>query len=140
MNRLKDNVSIHLNDRKEIVTVIKKLSTLFFPFFVDLPTILRQISIQEAIESIDVVNSIHLGKSKGLFVDSRKTQSIDKAARNYYSLSDTKPGFVAMVILIDSNFSKVIANFFLGFSKPHFPYKLFLSKKETIKCSEEKIN
>jgi hypothetical protein len=97
------------------------------------------IGLQHAVENMKVVNSIHSQKNWGLLVDSRKTKSMDKDARDYYSRLDKKPGCAALAILIESNFSKVIANFFIGFSRPEFPTKLFTSKEEAMEWLKEKI-
>lgn len=82
-------------------------------------------------------NSLAVGKISGdklrpLLVDIREIKSIDKLARDHFSMHGRQPGVCAIGMLIRSPLSKVIGNFFLGISKPPVPTQLFNSEEKAL--------
>lgn len=71
------------------------------------------------------------GQSYPGLADVRKVRGIDREAREYFSSDEARVGVIAGALLIDSQFSSSIANFFLKvtLSKPKIPTRIF-SKKE----------
>ncbi|MCB1191876.1 MAG: hypothetical protein H7A23_00470 [Leptospiraceae bacterium] len=91
------------------------------------------VTLELAMENIKFANQISEGKNCGLLVDSRKMKGMTKEARDLYARKDSMPCIMAMAILINSPFTKIMANFFLAFSKPEFPTCIFTSKEEAIR-------
>lgn len=67
-----------------------------------------------------------------MLIDMRQLTSMSKEARTYYADDNSAKGRVAIALLIDSYFSKIMANFYISYSKPPYPVKLFTSKQEAI--------
>jgi len=65
-----------------------------------------------------------------MLADIRAMQSIDHAARAYYS--SIQSSVVALALLVESPVSQVIANFFIGLNKPKVPTRLFISEAEAV--------
>jgi hypothetical protein len=97
-------------------------------------------TLDDAIHTAECVNQIRQVGSWGIIVDIRKNKGISKEARDYYALEKTFPERIGIALLIESHFSKILANFFLGFSKPMIPTKLFTSKEEAFIWLTELIN
>jgi hypothetical protein len=97
-------------------------------------------TIDDAIRTAECVNKIHAADHWGIIVDITKNKGISKEARDYYALATVFPGRVGIALLVESYFSKVLANFFTGFSKPLIPTQLFTSKKEAFEWLTGLIN
>jgi len=65
-----------------------------------------------------------------MLADIRAMQSIDRAARAYYS--SVQSSVVALALLVESPVSQVIANFFMGLNKVPVPTRLFTSEAEAV--------
>lgn len=98
-----------------------------------------EIILHDAIEVTKTVSEIVKQGRWGILTDLRSIKSISKEARDYYSKNEMAPGRVAIALLIDSYFSKVMANFFIGFSKPITPTQMFTSKEEAIEWLKQMI-
>ncbi|MCA9734348.1 MAG: STAS/SEC14 domain-containing protein [Deferribacteres bacterium] len=72
------------------------------------------------------------GKQVPLVVDARRAKSIERAAREFYTGPANNANVTAVAILVDSAWSRMIANFFIGLNKGPFPIKLFTDKQESI--------
>jgi len=83
-------------------------------------------------ENIAVNKKLHEGKKKPILIDYRNIKSQDKAARDYFASDEVAEIDSAIAILIDSGFSKVIGNFYMGLNKPKAPTKLFTSEENAI--------
>lgn len=73
------------------------------------------------------------GRTKvGLLVDIRKLQSIDRPARLLYASDQAASMLLAGALWTDSVISRVLANFFLNFTRPPVPYRMFDESKPAI--------
>ncbi|RMG19085.1 MAG: hypothetical protein D6730_22105 [Bacteroidetes bacterium] len=69
------------------------------------------------------------GKKVPVLVDMRAPVKIERAARQYYA-SEAKNYFCAGAIIVGSPFSKILANFFMGFNKPPMPMRVVNAEEE----------
>lgn len=91
------------------------------------------VSIDEAKENSEAVNSLYTGEKFPLLIDSRGIKSMTREARNQFSTKDRETHAKAFAIIIDSSLSKVIGNFFMGINKPAVPTRLFDNEIEAEK-------
>lgn len=82
-------------------------------------------SLLDSIENIHAVVSVSKGKRSPVLVDIRDAVAIDKDARAYLSSDEVSKHQSACALIIESNLSRLIGNFFLGLNKTKFPTKLF---------------
>ena len=93
-------------------------------------------TLEKAIENIDAQEKVRdeLGKEMTrVVIDMREAKSITRDAREYYAGERTCSIQRATALIIKSNTSRVIANFFIGFNKPITPLRMFTSSDEAIK-------
>lgn len=90
------------------------------------------IFLDDAIENSEMVKRISNEEIYPLLVDMRNIKSIDKAARDYFSMRQRVPGVKAIGMLVKSPVSKVVGNFFLGLNRPIVPTQLFTSEKKAL--------
>jgi hypothetical protein len=89
-------------------------------------------TLAEAQENMQAVEQLAQGRPCALLVDLRQIRSQDREAREYYTRPENAKALRAVAVLIDSPMSRVIGNFFIGFSKPVVPTRLFRSEAEAI--------
>jgi len=91
-----------------------------------------EITVKEAKENSDAVNSLHSETNFPLLVDARNIKSMTKDARDHFSMNNRASYVNAFAILIDSPLSKIIGNFFMGLNKPRVPARLFTEEEEAL--------
>lgn len=92
-----------------------------------------EVSVNEAKENSDAVNSLYTGQKFPLMIDSRGIKSMTRDARNQFSTKGRETHTKAFAIIIDSSLSRVIGNFFMGINKPAVPTRLFENEIEAEK-------
>jgi hypothetical protein len=97
------------------------------------------IELNDAIENSKTVIELSAGELYPLLVDLREINSIDKEARDHFSMKGRKPGVLAIAMLVKSPVSSIIGNFFLGLNKPTVPTHLFTSEAKALQWLEEFI-
>ena len=70
-----------------------------------------------------------LEKKHLLFVDLRSNPKPSIEARSFSKSPEVNDTCVAMAMIIDGPFSRLLGNFFLGFNKGAYPVKLFTCEK-----------
>jgi hypothetical protein len=88
--------------------------------------------IESAKEEIKFINQLTDGKGAPCIVDITKVKSVTREARLYYSSEVASHVISAAALLVDSQVSKVLANFFLGINKPLMPVRLFNSEEQAM--------
>ncbi|HHZ64169.1 MAG TPA: hypothetical protein EYN51_01495 [Flavobacteriales bacterium] len=78
-------------------------------------------------------------KQYALICDTRDTNPIDKECRDFYSSDAATHNVSAFSFLVDSKFSMVIANFFLGLTTLPFKVKMFTSASHAVSWSKNHI-
>jgi hypothetical protein len=91
-----------------------------------------EILLSHAIENTENVSRLFSGVPGPLFVDLRKIKSMSKEARDHFSMRGRTAKVNAIGLLIKSPVSRVIGNFYMLFSKPSTPTKLFTEEKNAI--------
>jgi hypothetical protein len=81
--------------------------------------------------------SIIGNKSYPIFIDISKVKSITKEARDYLGTAEASKQITAAGILASSYLSKMVGTFFLSFTRPAIPIKLFTSKAEAVRWLEK---
>lgn len=79
------------------------------------------------------------GKQYALICDTRNTNPIDKKCRDYYSSDIAAQNVSAFSFLVDSKFSMVIANFFLGLTTLKVKIKMFTSTSQAVSWSKNHV-
>lgn len=97
------------------------------------------IVLEDSIEHMVITSKITKSKKWVMLVDMRQINSVSKEARVYYSNQNVAEGRMAIALLTDSYFSKILANFFIAYSKPDYPIKLFTSKEKGIAWLKEHL-
>ena len=95
------------------------------------PRVTRQ-TLSDAVENMEAVDKVRLGKKRPIFVDIRDAMSTDAEGRRYYSRTELAENFSAGAFIVDSPLSRVIGSLFMGISKPPFPVKLFDSPEKAL--------
>lgn len=90
------------------------------------------ISLEFALANTMAVTSFYKDKKFPILIDSRGIKSMSYEARKHFSVRgrDTKTN--AFGIIIGSNISRVLGNFYLGVNKPAVPTKLFDNEVEAV--------
>ena len=90
-------------------------------------------TLEDAIKNVNASAEISNNQKLPLIVDLRLLKSIDRKVRAYYAGDEMTKVFKACVVLVDSFISKTMGNFFINFSNPKTPVKLFSDEKKGIK-------
>jgi len=98
-----------------------------------------EIRLEDAIENNQVILAISKSNKWSLLIDIRSIKSISKEAREYYSDDKSMPGRCAIALLVDSYFSRIMANIFIGYSNASIPIKLFSSKEMAMEWLKKKV-
>ncbi len=88
--------------------------------------------LEDAEENINTIKKISNGRVLPVLVDIRASKGASRDCRNYYAGQEAGEIQNACALLIDSPFSRLLGNFFLGFNKTEFPTKLFTKEKEAM--------
>src|SRR5687768_11667251 len=97
---------------------------------VALPNLLE--TLEDAKEIIAATAKINHGKPVPVLVDTRFGLGIDRESREYYSSKEGLLVTKALALLVGSPFTRVMANFFIGFNQPAVPTRLFTSEEEAV--------
>lgn len=85
--------------------------------------------IEAAGKYVEAVKTVGGNQKRKVFLDLRGAVGASQEARNYVAKEGAKV-HSAMAILTDNKFSKMLGNFFIGFSKPLYPTKIFTNPEE----------
>ena len=91
-----------------------------------------EITLAEAKLAIQSIIKITKGEKKPVLVDTRQIKSMTHKSRQYLAGQETADALRAVALLINSPISKIIGNFFVNFSKPLVPTKLFTDENEAL--------
>lgn len=95
-----------------------------------------EINLDDAIANSMAVNALFQGVKFPLLVNSCKVKSMSREARKYLSVNDRSTHVTAFAVVVGSNLSKIIVNFFFQFNKASVPAKMFTDEREAIKWLE----
>jgi len=97
---------------------------------VTLPNV--QEGLEDAKENIVVIAGFASEKRRPVLVDIRAALGLDREVRVYYSSAEGVKADTALALLVESPFSRVLANFFIGLNKMPVPTRLFTSEDEAV--------
>lgn len=98
------------------------------------------ITLDFAKENTVVVTSFYKNKKFPILIDARGVKSMSYEARKHFSAHGRETKTNAFGIIIGSNISRVLGNFYLGVNKPAVPTKLFDNETEAIKWLTQFVN
>jgi len=78
-------------------------------------------------------------KQYALICDIRRTNPIDKECRDYYNSQEASQNVRSFAFLVESRYSMVMANFFIGLSTLKVKARLFSSTPEAVLWSTAQI-
>lgn len=93
-------------------------------------------TLDEAKNQIELVKGV-VGKDKiNFIIDIRKTPPLPIDARNFYGTPEVMENIKQTAMIINSNFNKVIGNFYLGVFHKSIKTKTFTSVKKAVQWIE----
>lgn len=94
------------------------------------------VTLDEAKENSKAVMSLE-GEKYPLLVNTHGIKSITKEARDHFAVNNRATKITAMGIVVNSPLTKTVGNFFMKFSKPSVPSKLFSSEEKAVEWLNE---
>ena len=93
-----------------------------------------EIELEDAKEDMQLSEELMADVSRfGTIVNMANIKSISKDARDWYSqVQNDNPRNVSVALIVNSFYSRIIANFFLGFSNSRTEMKIFNKKEDSI--------
>ena len=93
-----------------------------------------EIDLEDAKEDMQLSEVLMADVSRfGKIVNMANIKSISKDARDWYSqVQNDNPRNVSVALIVNSFYSRIIANFFLGFSNSRTEMKIFNKKEDSI--------
>ncbi|MEJ6800101.1 MAG: hypothetical protein QNK77_02860 [Crocinitomicaceae bacterium] len=93
-----------------------------------------EIELEDAKEDMQLSEELMADVSRfGTIVNMANIKSISKDARDWYSqVQNDNPRNVSVALIVNSFHSRIIANFFLGFSNSRTEMKIFNKKEDSI--------
>ena len=89
--------------------------------------------LDDAIVNVAAVGKLAAGIPRPLLLDMRAhATSATRECRDYYAGAEAQEVNLAVAMLVRSNVSRVIGNFFLGLNRTRFPFRLFSDLGEAI--------
>ena len=89
--------------------------------------------LDDAIVNVDAVGKIAVGIPRPLLLDMRAhATSATRECREYYAGAEVQRVNLAVAMLVRSNVSRILGNFFLGLNKPRFPFRMFSDVGEAV--------
>ena len=89
--------------------------------------------LDDAIVNVDAVGKLAVGIPRPLLLDMRAhATSATRECRAYYAGAEAQEVNLAVAMLVRSNVSRVIGNFFLGLNRTRFPFRMFSDVGEAV--------
>lgn len=100
-----------------------------------------EIELDDAKEDMQLSEKLVSGVSQSsTIIDTENTKSILKEARDWYSqIENDNPRNVSVALIVNSLYTSIIANFFLGFKNSRTGMNVFNKKVEAIKWLYKKL-
>lgn len=89
--------------------------------------------LADAIANVAAVRTLAAGQPRPLLLDMRAhASSATRECREYYAGAEAQQVNLAVAMLVRSNVSRVIGNFFLGLNRTRFPFRMFSEIDEAV--------
>lgn len=90
-------------------------------------------TLKDAQENHAITMALSHGIRRPFLIDMTKVKSMSREARAFYAGPEPSKALNAVAIVTHSNIGKLVANFFLGLTKPQLPTRLFTNTDSAIK-------
>mgnify|MGYP000930270746 CR=1 FL=1 len=100
-----------------------------------------EIELEDAKEDMQLSEEMSTGITHfATIIDTANIKNISKEARDWYSqVQNDNPRNVSVALVVNSFYTRIIANFFLGFKNSRTEMKIFNEKDEAIKWLYEQL-
>ena len=89
--------------------------------------------LDDAIVNVEAVARLAAGRPRALLLDLRAhASSATRECREYYAGAEAQAVNLAVAMLVRSNISRILGNFFLGLNKTRFPFRMFSDVDEAL--------
>jgi hypothetical protein len=89
-------------------------------------------TLEHAKYSNNILDELIPDKSLPMICDVRIAGPLSKEVRNYYASEQGTRNCTKFAFIVSSSFSRVVANFFIGFSSLNYPVKMFERPEDAI--------
>ena len=89
-------------------------------------------TLVDAHENAEAFRVVAGGRRAPLLLDARDSRGLDRDARLYYARPEAARDCYVLAMLIDSQISRILANFYMNVNPPPFPMRLFLAEAEAV--------
>jgi hypothetical protein len=97
-------------------------------------------SLDQAIENHRIISGLVLGVRRPFLIDMSKVKSMSREAREFYAGPVPTQSLLATAIVTNSNIGKIVANFFIGLTKPSMPTRMFTDYETALEWLEQYKN
>jgi hypothetical protein len=100
-----------------------------------------EIELKDAIEDMELSEALVADVSYfATIIDTANIKGISKEARDWYSqVQNDNPRNVSVALIVNSFYTRIIANFFLGFKNSRTEMKIFNEKDDAIEWLYEQL-
>lgn len=89
--------------------------------------------LNDAIVNVAAVGQLAAGLPRPLLLDMRAhATAATRECRDYYAGAEAQQVNLAVAMLVRSNISRILGNFFLGLNKTRFPFRMFSDVDEAV--------
>ena len=99
----------------------------------------EKLRLEHAEELTEALGSVTGGRRAPVLADIRKigTRAADRETRRHLASAEGARYTVALAVLVNSNMTRLMANFFFRFNAPPYAMRVFIDEKEALKWLEE---
>ena len=94
-------------------------------------------SLEHAVENHRIIAEIAGGVRRPFVINMTHVKSMSREARAFYAGPVPAENITACAIITDSNIGKIVANFFIGLTKPSVPTRMFTEYEPALEWLEQ---
>lgn len=99
-----------------------------------------RLTIEDTLKEKQIISEISGHKKVPILMDLNNVIHVPRECRKYYASKEGAKIIKVAALLVGTQMSRVLGNFFIGLNKPAMQVKLFTSEKEALKWLKEYIN
>ncbi len=92
-----------------------------------------RVTYEDTLNECRLISEMSGPEKVPILVDLNLVKSVCRESRMYYAGTEAEKIFKVAALLVGTQMSRVLGNFFIGLNKPVVPVKLFTSEKEALK-------
>lgn len=89
-------------------------------------------TLEHALENHAINFKVAAGIPRPFLIDITKVKAMSREAREFYAGPEPAKFLTAVAIVTRSNIGKIVANFFIGLTKPRLPTRMFTDHAEAM--------